>query len=334
MNLPTVSIVIPVFNSAWSIRDTLLSVLHQSVTDHEVILVDDGSTDGLAAVIEPFLKADTRLRLVKQQNGGLAAARNRGLAEARGTLVAFLDADDLWHPRFLDKTMSALEAVPGAPFAYTLMTRIDVENRIIPTPHWQHVPRHDFVGLVEVNSVGNGSASLFRRDAVLAVGGYDITLRDRSAQGAEDWKLSLTLAHRHKPVIVCEQLVGYRLVPGGMSRSRPDLQLRAINAVMDDIRRTFPDTPEKHLRNARTVMNGWILPSFFPPGLRGRILPMLWESYGRNPFWFLSRDVRAIHCQKLAAMKASFKPRQHLSELMENGERPFSFLNEAPKANR
>lgn len=331
MRHPTVSIVIPIYNSAWSIRDTILSALNQSFTDYEVILVDDGSTDGLTAVIGQFLNADKRLRLVTQENGGLAAARNRGLAEARGAFVAFLDADDLWHPKFLERVLAELVADPDAPFAYALMKRIDVENRIIPTPLWPYVPRHDFIGLIEVNTVGNGSASLFRREAALAVGGYDTTLRERSAQGAEDWKLSLLLAHRHAPAIVREQLVAYRQVPGGMSRSRPEIQLRAINAVMAEVRRTFPDTPNKHFRNARTVMNGWILPSFFAPGRRGRILPMLWESPVCNPFWFLSRDVRAIHWQKLAAMRASFKLRQHLSDLVENGEQPFGFLAETAR---
>lgn len=323
---PEVSVVIPAFNSAWSIRDTLRSALHQTLADIEVIVVNDGSTDALPEVVAPIAAGDGRVRVVTQANAGLAAARNRGLREARADFVAFIDADDLWHPAFLQKVLAALRADPAAPFGYALLLRTDVDNRVIPTPRWHHVPRHDFIGILEVNTVGNGSASVFRRAAIEAAGGFDETLRARGAQGAEDWKLALRLARRHAPALVAEQLVAYRLVPGGMSQSRPDLQLHGITTVMEDIRAEFPEIPDRHFRNARTMMNGWLLPTFLAPGRRGRILPMLWQSYGLNPLWFLSRDLRAIHWHKLAAVAAGLAPRKHLSEIVEDGRRPFAFL--------
>ncbi len=326
MSGPLTTVVIPAYNSAWSVRDTLLSVLNQTLTALEVIVVDDGSTDDLDAVLNPIKAADDRLRVVRQDNAGLAAARNRGLAEARGDFVAFLDADDLWHPQFLEKVTAALRADPDAPFVYAYTFRIDTNNCLLPSPPWRRPPRNDFVGLLEVNSVGSGSASVFRRSAVVSGGGFDTSLRARDAQGAEDWKLILTLAARRPPVLVPEPMVGYRVAGESMSRSRPDTQLRAIHAVMDDMRRAFPATPERHFRNARTVMNGWLLPAFLAKGMWRDSMRMLWQSYALNPLWFLSRDVRAIHGKKARSLMTSRAPRQHLADVVENGTRPYAFL--------
>jgi glycosyltransferase involved in cell wall biosynthesis len=104
---PSVSVLVPVFNKAPYLRRSIDSVLGQTFDDFEVVLVDDGSTDGSADVIRSY--ADQRIRLVQQANAGAGAARNRALSEARAPLVALLDADDLWEPGFL-ATMKALAA--------------------------------------------------------------------------------------------------------------------------------------------------------------------------------------------------------------------------------
>lgn len=326
MSRPVITVVIPAYNSAWSIRDTLRSVLNQTSGALEVIVVDDGSTDDLATRLHPFEIADSRLRVVRQKNAGLAAARNRGLAEARGAFVAFLDADDVWHPQFLEKVTTALLADSEIPFGYAYSFRIDTDNRILPSPPWKQPPRHDFIGLLEVNSVASGSASVFRRAAVTEAGGFDTTLRARNAQGAEDWKLALTLAARHAPVLVPEHMVAYRIAQISMSRSTPETQLRSIHTVMDDIRRAYPAIPERHFRNARTVMNGWMIPAFLAQGLGWKLLRMLWESYALNPWWFLSRDVRAIHGKKIRSVLAGRTQRTLLADVVEDGRRPFAFL--------
>lgn len=107
------SVVIPLYNKAHTIRDTLASVLSQDLTDFEVVVVDDGSTDGGPEIVITEFD-DPRIRLLHQENLGAGAARNRGVAAARFDLVAFLDGDDLWDPGYLTAIKQAAQQFPDA----------------------------------------------------------------------------------------------------------------------------------------------------------------------------------------------------------------------------
>lgn len=124
---PKVSVIIPTFNRAHTLGRAIDSVLGQTYTDLELIVVDDGSSDGTAALIQDF--QDPRLRYLQQpRNLGVSAARNRGIAEARGEWLAFLDSDDLWLSQKLQRQFSALEGVDCVA-SYCCLLRIDGENQ-------------------------------------------------------------------------------------------------------------------------------------------------------------------------------------------------------------
>lgn len=107
-----VSVVIPLYNKAAHVARAVASVLAQGVQDFELVVVDDGSTDGGGDIVRRF--RDPRIRLVRQENGGVSAARNRGIREARFDLLAFLDADDEWTPFFLETVLDLFSRHPQA----------------------------------------------------------------------------------------------------------------------------------------------------------------------------------------------------------------------------
>ena len=98
MNDPIVSVIIPAYNSEKFIGETLYSVVRQSFQAMEIIVVDDGSTDGQNEIIKTIMKEDARIKLIQQANRGVSAARNLGIEHAKGQYLAFLDADDVWLP--------------------------------------------------------------------------------------------------------------------------------------------------------------------------------------------------------------------------------------------
>ncbi len=327
---PRVSVVVPAFNSAWLIGDTILSLRHQTFREIEIIVVDDGSTDNLAEVLAPHIAADPRIRLIRQENRGLAGARNRGLAEARAGYVGFIDADDIWHPRFLQEMVAALDANSAAPFAFAYSFRFGLDNKVSGLPLWRRPPRHDFVGMLTLNVVGNGSAAVFRRDLLIEIGGFDEGMRDRNAWGAEDWKLCLRLSARGTPVLVPKPYVGYRFVADGMSQGDPVRQMRAVRSVMADIATEFPCVRRRHLADGKVTMNGWLLGAFLHKRLYGTALWMMVESYVLNPFWFANPSLRELHRMKLrvwyGSLTRSFPAPVPINKLRLDDTTPFAFL--------
>lgn len=213
-----VSVIVPAYNASATIAETLASALQQTFANIEVIVIDDGSSDDTVAIVEQFMVKDGRVRLIKQPNGGVARARNAGIAAAEGTYIAPLDADDLWHPTKIEKQLAALVAA-GDEYAlcYSPYRRIDETSKVIDSSWCEGIEgwvlnRHLFH-----NFVGNGSSPLMRRDVVVALGGYDPDLRTQGHQGCEDYLLQLLIARSWRYRCVPEYLVGYRFAQHSMS---------------------------------------------------------------------------------------------------------------------
>ena len=129
---PLVSVIIPVFNVAPYLREALDSVVQQTWPHLEIIIVDDGSTDGSGKICDEY-RADARVQVIHQENRGLSAARNAGLDRAAGEYIAFLDSDDAWHPDFIRKLMGAMENADIAICQYEVhRLKLDTRGQICP----------------------------------------------------------------------------------------------------------------------------------------------------------------------------------------------------------
>ncbi len=210
MTAPEVSVVIPTHNREALLAVTLLSALRQQNASLEVIVVDDGSSDGTAAYVAG-LHSDN-LRLLRHPTAlGVSAARNRGVAESAGGWVAFCDDDDLWAPEKLARQLAAARDT-GRSWVYTGSINVTRGMRVVgggPPPHPEEVMRR----LPEVNVVpGGASGVMVSRAALEHVGLFDTGL-----QPMADWDLWLRLARTGPPACAPYPLVAYRVHAANMS---------------------------------------------------------------------------------------------------------------------
>ncbi|MDC7998471.1 glycosyltransferase family 2 protein [Gilvibacter sediminis] len=172
------SVVIPVYNKQAFIQRTLESVLVQTHPDFELLLVNDGSTDGSLQVIEPFL-ADPRVKLINQENRGASAARNAGIAQASKPYIALLDADDIWYPEHLETLASSITAFPDeSVFANNshLQEGSNKRQRNYSVATANHKIKLDFFEASCIDSVINSSTVAIKKELLKAVGGFDESL--------------------------------------------------------------------------------------------------------------------------------------------------------------
>jgi glycosyltransferase involved in cell wall biosynthesis len=247
-----VSVIVPAYNAAAFIAETLGSALAQTYRDIEVIVVDDGSTDNTIEIVKSIGSRDHRIRLLQQRNGGVAAARNYAIDQSRGTLVAPLDADDLWRPDKLAKQVAAMRSSdPDVGMVYAWSASIDQNGQVLA--RIGNYARHEgdiFPFLVFHNFIGNGSAPLIRRDAVLEAGGYDTTLSTRGGE-CEDLMLYLRVAERYRVIHVPAILIGYRVRHSSLS-SNVQRMRRGHELVLETMRARHPHIPAALLRWSRS----------------------------------------------------------------------------------
>jgi GT2 family glycosyltransferase len=240
---PLVSVVIPCFNAARTLSRTLASVCNQTYQHLDIIVVDDGSTDLSAAVAANFAASDRRVRLLKQPNAGVAAARNLGIASALGEFVAPVDADDLWAPEKIELQVRKIREDAAIGLVYAWFENINDDDEIFHGGFRFRFEGHVLHELCRLDFIGNGSNAMMRTSAARAVGGYDASLRAQGAEGCEDWKLALQLAEEHKFAVVPQILMGYRHSTGNMS-NRTWQMIRSAKLVASDFSARHPDLAE------------------------------------------------------------------------------------------
>lgn len=290
---PRVSVVIPAYNAANTIAETLECVVAQTHSNLEVLVIDDGSTDGTADIISAFSARHPQVRLIRQANAGVAAARNAGLREADGDLVAPLDADDLWHPEKLGRQLARfIEGGSTAAMVYCWSTDVDETGAVLPHGLCAERAEGDvYARLVITNFIGNGSVPLIRRDLLEAIGGWDASLRDADAQGCEDWRLYLQLAERGEVLLSPFVLVGYRQRPDAMSRNLREMA-RSFEMVMNEARARHPEVPRALFRWSRGAFQMYLAEGWWRGGDKRGAAVAFVRSLALDPLWLARWSTR------------------------------------------
>jgi len=219
---PTFSVVMPVYNHAAYVGQAIQSVCEQTRDDWELLIVDDGSTDGSAAVAEDWAGRDGRITVLRQANAGPAAARNAAIARARAAWLAYLDSDDLWYPHALVTYADAIARHPDARFFYGYRHRLEPGGRVTELPA-VHQDRPTGTAELWERMYLSHLCVCYRRDLLDAAGAYDEALGQ-----CEDYELYLRLSlhTRFEPIGVATGLRRRH----GQNLSRPTGYSRLLEA--------------------------------------------------------------------------------------------------------
>jgi GT2 family glycosyltransferase len=242
MSEPTFTVAMPAYNAERTIAASIRSVLAQTRSDHELIVVDDGSTDATVEIASGF--NDPRVRVLRQENQGPGAARNLAITEARGRYVSMLDSDDLWLPTYLETMGAALDADPRAGLAYTDAWVLDDRTRRIrktTAMHYQDPPLPppaeplEFLRLLVIRGNFVFTSATVRRTTLDAIGAFNMLLTP-----SEDFELWLRIvAHGYRAVRVGPKLAVYRKRSGSLSTD----ELAIFRGEREAIRRVVDEYP-------------------------------------------------------------------------------------------
>jgi glycosyltransferase involved in cell wall biosynthesis len=223
INPPLVSIIIPTFNRAWSIHRAIDSVLDQNYKNFELIVVDDGSTDATPTILSGYREA---IKRINQRNSGVSAARNRGIAEASGRLITFLDSDDYWLPQKLSTQVDFFASHPDAVICQTEEIWIKNSRRMNPKKRHQKPSGMMFSQSLHLCLI-SPSAVMIRKELFDEAGVFDETL-----PACEDYDLWLRVTCRYPVHLIDTPLIvktgGH---PDQLSAS-PSLDKYRITAIL------------------------------------------------------------------------------------------------------
>ncbi len=250
-----VSVVMPVYNGQWFVREAILSVLAQSHRDFELLVIDDGSTDDTPAILTELAAADRRIRIITQTNGGGARARNRALQEARGEWIINLDHDDVMLPHRIERQLAFIATHPDVKVfacrAYHMSDKGRIFGRTLCEPITTRAAFEHYVATNRPIGI-NHPAVAMHRPTILAVGGYRPAF-----EGAEDLDLWNRVAERgHLVLQQDEVLMKYRIHGTSVmaSRTRRSWETSEWAIACMEARRTGRPEPawDEHLTNLRT----------------------------------------------------------------------------------
>ena len=275
--------VVPAYNAAEFLSATLDSVLSQTYREMEIIVVDDGSTDGTAAVAEQYVQRDSRVRLIRQENAGVGAARNAALAVAQGKYVAPIDSDDVWYPEKIAAQVAVMEAGgEELGFTYCWSKKINHKGVVTSLSPPSEVAGNVLNLLVFRNFLHNASVPLFRSSALQKVGGYVTRAEQKGGQGCEDWEITVRIAEKFKVGVVPQYLVGYREMITGMSSDGKGM-VRSYEHMIGAILERNSPVPNKAVRWSSSYFHLYIARKCHLVGDLASSLQYLRKAFAEDP---------------------------------------------------
>ncbi|BET68366.1 hypothetical protein ASA1KI_32840 [Opitutales bacterium ASA1] len=327
---PLVSVVIPAYNGDAFLRDALRSVVRQTETSWEAIVVDDGSIDTTPAIAREAAAAHPRIHYVRQDNCGTQPARNAALARARGAWVALLDQDDVWAPEKLEKQLALLDRFPNANLLFTNYTDWDGSNDLsLRYRPGRSLPAGDITAELAGSCLFQASTVLVPRALVSSVGGFD-----PAYHFSGDWHLWLKLALRHSIEArgTREPLVRYRIW-GGNESLRAVRMHREVVAMLEmlaegaDARRSGQAPALR--RSARRARARLELAELADPATDDRSAPeRLWRAWRCRPS-AVRLLLRALLCALPEALGGRHFRRNVVARLRRK-HRPFAIPSPLP----
>jgi glycosyltransferase involved in cell wall biosynthesis len=306
-----VTVIIPAYNAASTIKSTLASVSAQTYRRLEIIVIDDGSRDETPTLVSRFAEHDSRVRLLQKENAGPAAARNLGIENANGEFIAPIDADDVWHPTKIEKQLAVIESSSRNVGAVTCWSRaINPGGQILFDLKTFDFRGEVFAPLIFWNFVQSGSV-LFRRSVALEFGGYDVELASHAP--VEDFKFNLQLAERCDFDLVPEFLFGWTLRSGSRSTDI-DAMLRYRSIVVNDARARHPELPTYLFRWASARQNRECSRVYLERGRLVTGIGLTLAAALKDPMGALNRDSRRNLMGGLLGrlgLKKMFRPALH-----------------------
>jgi len=212
-----ISIITPIYNGQEFLAETIETVLMQTYTNWELLLVDDGSTDNTKNICKTYTDKDDRIKYIYKTNGGQASARNFGIKNANGGWIALLDADDLWNIKKLEKQINALIENPDASlcFTNTLAFQNSINNEVYNFDNKDYgLLNEDFFYKVFVSNNVSNSSLVINKQSIIESGLYN---ENENIRGSEDWDLLLRLLYNKIRIVgVKDKLLYYRIHDGGI----------------------------------------------------------------------------------------------------------------------
>jgi glycosyltransferase involved in cell wall biosynthesis len=239
--MPKISVIIPAYNAELTIRETIESVQKQTLSDWELIVVNDGSSDRTLEVVKSI--NDERLKIFDYQQAGVSIARNRGMSQATGEYIAFLDADDLWTVDKLELQLEALRKNPEAGVAYSWTSLIDEQGKLLYPGNRIFYEGDVYGELLLTNFLISASNPLISKQAIASIDGFDSNIRL-----GEDWEFYLRLAAKWQFIVVPRFQLFYRQYSNSTSYSKVE-EMNNMGIIMLETAFAIAPPKFKNLRN-------------------------------------------------------------------------------------